>query len=183
MRRLLSILSLLIATSAAADKAPVPAIQNLSASAKDHKVSVRFTLDGVFRNGEMVEALQSGLPTSFTYVIEIFRDRPNWFDDDIERKRIEVICTFNSVTREYLLNYRRDRKLVRSETFTDLASLERSMTQIEEIDLFEIGRRKPYKLKVRVKADLMRGWLMYVIPWEVSTRWREARVKVVEGTP
>ena len=23
----------------------------------------------------------------------------------------------------------------------------------------------------------MRGWLLYVIPWEVSTRWREARVK------
>ena len=57
----------------------------------------------------MVEALQSGLPTSFTYVVEIFRDRPNWFDDGIARARIEVICTFNSVTREYLLNYRRDR--------------------------------------------------------------------------
>lgn len=183
MRRLLTILSLLIAVSAAGQKPPAPAIQNLSATAKDQKVSVGFTLQGVFRNGEMVEALQSGLPTSFTYVIEIFRDRPNWFDDDIARKRVEVICTFNSVTREYLLNYRRDRKLVRSETFTDLASLEASMTRIEEADLFDIGRRKPYKLKVRVKADLMRGWLMYVIPWEVSTRWREARVQVAEVAP
>ena len=53
----------------------------------------------------------------------------------------------------------------------------RDMTTIEEADLFEIGNRKPYKLKVRVKADLMRGWLMYVIPWEVSTRWREAWVR------
>ena len=51
------------------------------------------------------------------------------------------------------------------------------MTTVEEPDLFDIGRRKPYKLKVRAKADLMRGWLMYVIPWEVSTRWRETRVK------
>lgn len=181
--RLLFFLSLWIATAAAAQKPPAPVIQNLSATASAEKVSVRFILDGVFRNDEMIEALQSGLPTSFTYVIEIFRDRPNWFDDDIARKRIEVICTFNSVTREYLLNYRRDRKLVRSETFTDLASLERSMTQIEEVDLFDIGRRKPYKLKVRVKADLMRGWLMYVIPWEVSTRWRETRVKVAEAAP
>ena len=38
-------------------------------------------------------------------------------------------------------------------------------------------------VKVRVKADLMRGWLMYVIPWEVSTRWREARVQTVEAAP
>jgi hypothetical protein len=158
-----------------------PKIENLAATAENGKVSVRFSLAGAFANGEMIEALQSGLPTSFTYVVEIFRDRPNWFDDGIARARIEVICTFNSVTREYLLNYRRDDRLVRSETFSDLPALERGMTTVEELDLFDIGRRKPYKLKVRAKADLMRGWLMYVIPWEVSTRWRETRVQVKQS--
>jgi hypothetical protein len=156
---------------------PNPTIENLGGTAAAGKVSVRFTLAGAFANAEMIEALKSGLPTSFTYSIEIFRDRPNWFDDSIARTSVEVICTYNSLTREYLLNYRRDRRLVRSETFTDLAALERRMAGIEEKDLFDIGERKPYKMKVRVKADLMRGWLMYVIPWEVSTRWREARVR------
>lgn len=155
----------------------------MAATSANGKVSVRFTLDGVFRNGELVEALQSGLPTSFTYVIEIFRDRPNWFDKGVATSRVEVICTFNSLTREYLLNYRRDKHLVRSETFTDLGTLVQRMTSIDEPDLFDIGTRKPYKLKVRVKADLMRGWLAYVIPWEVSTRWRETRVKTAEGGP
>lgn len=179
MRALL--LPLLLLTAIAAHAAPPEAtIENLSAVAKNGKVSIRFSLAGIFANGEMVEALQSGLPTSFTYTVEIFRDRPNWFDDGISRSRIEVICTFNSVTREYLLNYRRDRHLVRSQTFSELAELERRMTTIEEEDFFEIGTRKPYKLKVRVKADLMRGWLMYVIPWEVETPWRETRVRVAE---
>jgi hypothetical protein len=113
--------------------------------------------------------------------VEIFRDRPNWFDDGIESVRVEAICTFNSLTREYLLNYRRNRHLVRSETFSDLAALEHAMTTIDERELFDIGGRKPYKLKVRAKADLARGWVMYVIPWEVSTRWRETRVKAVEA--
>lgn len=170
-----------MATSAFA--APKPEIRNLAATATAAKVGVRFSLEDAFKNGEMVEALQSGLPTSFTYVIEIFRDRPNWFDEGVGRARIEVICSFNSVTREYLLNYRRDRRLVRSETYTDLAALVRRMTVVEEPDLFDIGGRKPYKLKVRVKADLMRGWLMYVIPWEVSTPWREKRVKIAEPPP
>jgi hypothetical protein len=156
---------------------PNPSIENLAATAAAGKVSVRLTLAGAFNNPEMIEAVKSGLPTSFTYTIEIFRDRPNWFDDSIARANVEVICTYNSLTREYLLNYRRDRRLVRSETFTELAALERQMSTIEERDLFEIGTRKPYKLKVRVKADLMRGWLMYVIPWEVSTHWREVRVR------
>jgi hypothetical protein len=168
---------LLFAATLVAAEPPKPEIQNLAASAAAGKVSVRFTLDGAFKNGEMIEALESGLPTSFTFVIEIFRDRPNWFDDSISLARVEVITTYNSLTREYLLNYRRDRHLVRSETFTDLALLERAMTNIEELDLFDIGKRKSYKLKVRVKADLMRSWLMYVIPWEVSTGWRETRVR------
>ncbi len=157
--------------------APDARIENLSATAAGGKVSVRFQLAGAFEHEEMTEALQSGLPTTITYFVEIFRDRPNWFDDGIAAARIEVVCTFNSVTREYLLNYRRDRRLVRSETFTDLAALERRMTTIEEPDFFEIGRRRPYKLNVRVKASLMRGWLMYVIPWELETRWRETRVR------
>ena len=170
------------ALGAAAADAPRPEIGNLAATAASGRVSVRFNLEGAFRNGELVEGLQSGVPTSFTYVVEIFRDRPNWFDDGIARARIEVICTFNSLTREYLLNYRRDRKLVRSETFTDLTELARRMTAIDEPDLFDIGGRKPYKLKVRARADLMRGWVMYVIPWQVSTRWRETRVRA-EASP
>ena len=88
-------------------------------------VSVRFLLADAFQNNNTVQALQSGLPTSFTYVIEIYRARSKWFDEGIDRSRIEVIASFNSVTREYLLNYRRDRKLVRSETLSDLETLQK----------------------------------------------------------
>lgn len=168
-------------TAGAALAAPDrPRIENLTAIAADGKVSVRFALTGAFADGELVGALQSGLPTSFTYSLEIFRDRPNWFDDSIAKAAIEVICTFNSVTREYLLNYRRDGRLVRSQTFTELDELEQAMTHVDEAGFFEIGNRKPYKLRVRVKADVMRGWVMYVIPWELSTKWRETRVRTAE---
>jgi hypothetical protein len=178
VRAFLSAVLFLAAASVLADAKP--SIENLSATFSGHKVSVRFKLANVFANRETNEALQSGLPTGFTYFIEIFRDRPNWLDDGISTVRVEVISTFNSVTREYLLNYRRDRHLVRSDTFTDLAGLEKAMTAIEELELFDIGGRKPYKLKVRVKADVERGWLMYLIPWDVSTRWSETRVKPAE---
>ena len=57
------------------------------------------------------------------------------------------------------------------------------MTTIDEPDLFDIGNRRPYKLKVRAKADLMRDWLLYFIPREMSTHWRSARVAVAEAKP
>ena len=170
-----SLLPLLLSVAVFASAAD-PKIEGLSAAAIQGEVSVRFSLAKVFNNGEIAQALQSGLPTSFSYEVEIYRDRPYWLDDGFGHIRIDAICTFNSVTREYLLNYRRDGKLVRSETFTDVRMLERAMTFINEPALFDIGRRKPYKMKVRVRADVMRGWVLYVVPWEVSTRWRETRV-------
>ena len=180
MRSTLLCAFLALAATALIASPPKPSIKGLSATASHGKVTVKFSLEGAFRDGEMVEALRSGVPTTFTYYIEFFRDRPNWFDEDAGHARIEVICTYNSLTREYLLNYRRDRHLVRSETFTDLATLQHHMTTLDEVDLFDLGTRRPYKMKVRAKADLMRGWLMYVIPWEVSTRWAETRVKAIE---
>ncbi|HSP33259.1 MAG TPA: DUF4390 domain-containing protein [Thermoanaerobaculia bacterium] len=178
MRRIsLSVLAFLFAAIASGAD---PRIHDLSAVAHGDKVSVHFHLTGVFDDGDMVAALQSGAPTSFTYEVEIFRDRPWWFDETIGRSRIEVIATLNSVTREYLLNYRRDRKLVRSETFPDVARLEQRMTEIDEPDLFDIGGRRPYKTKVRVRADLWRSWRFYVVPWEVTTHWRDARVQCPE---
>jgi hypothetical protein len=178
--RLFAFAVLLLGFQAVAVAAPDPHVEDLAATTNGSVVTVRFTLADAFRNDETVQALQSGLPTSFTYVVEIFRDRPNWFDEGLGRSRIEVIATFNSVTREYLLNYRRDRRLVRSETFSDLGVLEKRMTTIDEPDLFDIGNRRPHKIKVRVKADLRRGWLFYLIPWEVSTRWREVRLRSAE---
>jgi hypothetical protein len=153
-----------------------PSIDNLSAVAANGKVSAHFTLQSAFDRPEIVQGLQSGVPTSFSYTIEIYRARPNWFDEGIDRSRVEVIATFNSVTREYLMNYRRDRKLVRSETFTDLDALEKRMTTIDEPELFDVGNRRAYKLRVRARADLMRGWALYFIPWTFSTRWRDVRV-------
>jgi hypothetical protein len=170
------IISLALALFASAATAADPEIRNLSATAKGGSVSVRFALASAFDDHDLLDSIQSGLPTSFSYIVEIFRDRPRWFDQGLERSRIEVTATFNSITREYLLNYRRDRKLVRSETFRDLESLQRRMTSIEEPNLFEIGQRRPYKLKVRVKADFGRRFLFYIVPSSNSTRWREARV-------
>lgn len=167
----LSILTLLLATYAVAD----PRIENLSAVSLGGQVTVRFNLAAAF-DKRRVDQIDSGAQTLITYIVEIYRDRPNWFDEGISRSRIEVSAQFNSVTREYLLTYRRDRKLVKSQTFTDLPALEKAMTTIDEPNLFDIGRRRPYKVKVRVKADLMRGWLLYFIPWEISTHWKEIRV-------
>jgi hypothetical protein len=174
--RRIAFLALFLLASVSAQGAE-PAISKLTASAADGKISVAFAMTGAFDVDQLNKALESGLPTGFTYHVELFRYRPNWFDSTVAKARIEVICTYDSRTREYLLNYRRDGRLVRSESFNDPAELRRRMSTIEEPELFESGPLKPYKLRVRVRADLMREFLLNMIPWDVSTDWKETRVK------
>ncbi|HVT43109.1 MAG TPA: DUF4390 domain-containing protein [Thermoanaerobaculia bacterium] len=172
-------LVILLALGPGVLQAQEPRVTALTATLNGTQVSVHFSLENAFDNEELEKALRSGLPTGFTYHIEMVRRRPRWFDTLAAGSTIEVVCTFNSLTHEYLLNYRRDRRLVRSETFTDLERLKERMTTIEEEDLLPIGSFRPSKLVVRAKADVTRGFLFYVIPWEISTAWKEARVSRV----
>jgi hypothetical protein len=171
-RRFLFLLAL-VATPLVADE---PKISALSAVESGQKISVAFQLSGAFDLAELNKALESGLPTGFTYHIELYRKKRNWFDSTRAVTRLEVVCTYDSRTREYLLNYRRDGRLVRSETFSDIEKLRRRMVTISEPDLFASGGVPIGKLRVRVRADLMRGYLLYVIPWDVSTGWSSTRV-------
>lgn len=152
-------------------------IEQLRAGWNAGKVSVTFQLNSPFDDEQIRQALQGGLPTGFTYHVELIRKRPNWFDDTLDSERIEVIATLNSVTREYLLNYRKGRRLVRSETVSDFVALQQRMTTIDEEALLDGGKVAPSKLRVRVRADLMRGYLFHLIPWDVTTSWKQVRVK------
>ena len=180
MTRRILFLALFLPISVALHAAE-PKISKLTAAERDGKVSVGFELTGAFDVDQLNKALESGLPTGFTYHIELFRHRPNWFDYTVAKARFEVICTYDSRTREYLLNYRRDGRLVRSESFNDPADLRKRMSTIDEAGLFETGSLKPYKLRVRVRADLMREFLLNMIPWDVSTAWGETRVRTARS--
>jgi hypothetical protein len=180
MRQSLSflLLSFLLAAPLAAESK----ITGIEARAAAGTVSVRFSLHNGFDDPELIRSLQNGLPTGFSYRVEIFRKRPNWFDDTLASSTIEVICTYNSVTREYLVNYRRDRKLVRSETFRDFALVRERMTNIDEPELFRIGSRRPYKHRIRVRAEFGKTLMLFVVPRTVTTDWKEARIKTSESS-
>lgn len=172
MRALLFCVLLLPSVARAAD----PAIAQLQAVEKKGKVSVAFHLTEALEEPEIKKAILSGVPTGFTYDVALIRKRPNWFDKSLGRARIEVICTYNSVTHEYLVNYRRNRKLVSSEMFGDFARAKEKMTRIAEPDLFTTSKAAN-KLRVLARAQLIRSYMFYIIPRDVETEWSETRVK------
>lgn len=164
-----------VATSAlSADDAT---IAHLAAVTRGEAVSVALTLENSFDDPWRLEAIQNGLPLVFVYQIDLIRKHENWFDSLVRSTEIEVVATYNSLTREYLLNYRRDRKLVSSENIRNLDELQRRMTTVSEQSLFPLEGRRPGKLRVRARAILGRRYLFHVIPRPITTRWEAVRVQ------
>jgi hypothetical protein len=167
---------LFLFVSASTARAAEPAITNLAGISRNGRISISFALRNGFDSPEIIRNIRSGAQTGFTYRVELYRNRPNWFDQRVGRARIDVVCTFDSTTREYVVSYRRNRKLVRSQSFSDFEMVKEKMSSIVEQDLFHRDY-KPYKLSVRVRAELIRDYLFYVVPWDVTTDWKEARVR------
>jgi hypothetical protein len=154
-----------------------PAIGDLTATVRDDAVTVSFRLEHAFDREEIIQALRSGLPTVFVFEIDLIRRRRNWFDSMVASSRIEVVATYNSLTREYLLNYRRNRKLVSSETVRDFDQLRERMTQIREERLFPLEGRNPGRMRIRTRAILDREYLFYIVPRPVATEWEVTRLR------
>jgi Domain of unknown function (DUF4390) len=167
---------------AASAGAAEPRIRDLSIALEGGQVLVSFRLDGGFSD-DLVRRIESGLPTGFTYELDLARDRKRWWDDSIANTRLEVVAMFNAITREYLVNTKIQGKLIDSRTLRDLGDLERAMTRFTALPVFSIepgGSRSRYLLRARV--ELGTGHVLGFIPFLRTTDWVESN-KVRVRTP
>lgn len=164
--------ALLLAGALAAPAAAAePRIRDFSIVLDGSQVLASFELaDGLDR--ELLTRIESGLPTSLVYELELLRDRKRWWDDGVDGKRLEVIAMFNAVTREYLVNTKLDGRLIDSRTLRDPGDLERAMTRFTALPVFVVEPSTDRR-RILVRARVVLGtnhWLGF-IPTLRATDW------------
>jgi hypothetical protein len=166
---------LLLALLVAAASGPAePAIRELSIATGGGQVLVSFRLEGGFTT-EVVERIESGLPTSLVYELELLRDRKRWWDRGVETSRIETVAMYNAVTREYLVNTKHDGKLIESRTVREIDELERAMTAFEAFPAFSVEGEPPRdRYLVRVRVGLGSGTFLWFIPYQRDSSWADS---------
>ncbi len=152
-------------------------LRDLQPTVADGQVQVSFQLAGAFDQGVM-DRIQSGLPTAFVYEIELLRDRKRWWNDQIADASLEVVAMYNAVSQEYLVNFKRDGKLVESRLARSRPELESAMTHFERVPLFALadlrgGPGSRFILKARAELG-SKTWLSF-IPVNVNTDWAMSR--------
>ena len=133
---------------------------------------VSFRLDRAL-DARTWEKIESGLPTGFTYDIEIQRLRRRWFDKRVGVTRLQVVAMYNALTRDYLVNFKRDGELYASQVVTSAADLERALTVFDRLPSPEIEEGETGRFVLRVRAELRSRTRLGLIPDRVHTAWAE----------
>lgn len=152
-------------------------LRDLQPAVVDGRVEVSFQLADAFTDGVM-ERIQSGLATSFVYRVALLRDRRRWWNDELAESTLEVVAMYNAVSQEYLVNFKRDGKLVESRLARSRAELESAMTRFERVPMFATadlrgGPGSRFLLKARAELGT-KTWLSF-IPIHVETDWTASR--------
>ncbi len=164
-----------MALLAAAPLAAEPRIGDVATTIDGRRVMVSFRLldgfDDVLR-----ERIQSGLPTGIVYEMQLLRDRKRWWDRTVAESNLQVVAMFNAVTREYLVNFKLDGKLIESRQLRDLGELEQALTRVSAVPAFELGEVGPdWRMLVAVRAELGSSVILSIIPTHLRTEWVESR--------
>jgi hypothetical protein len=148
-------------------------VADLRLSARAQQLAVSCVLRDAF-DEEFRRRLDSGLPTSLVYEIELTRERRLWVDKTVGRSRLQMIVMFNALTREYLLNLKLDGELIESRVVRDQEELRKAMTTLVALPVFDLRDRSANEsLRLRVRAELGTTTTFLFIPRTVHTDWVE----------
>jgi hypothetical protein len=158
-----------------------PRIENLHVNRQNGRILVSFELLDAL-DQEMIDRVESGLPTELMFTLRLEHPRVWWFDRVFQRATLQVVAMYNAVTREYLVNYKLDGRLIESRVVNDLDGLKRAMTLIHSLPAFEIEEElPPARMQLTVRAQLGSKLFLYLFPNRIDTSW--ARSWLTEPPP
>lgn len=149
-------------------------IVDLSVDREGERLQLSFQLVDGFDDA-LRQRIESGLPTGFVYQIKLERVRKWWLNGTIEKAQLEVFAMYNAITREYLVNFKHDGKLIDSRTVKSLEEAERAMSIIHALPAFDVADLPDARLVLRVRADLGSKNFLGLFPTTISTDWAEVR--------
>lgn len=134
--------------------------------ARDGQVLVSFELS----NGltpDVRDAIQSGLPTTFSYVVELRRATAIWLDRLIASVTISVSVRFDNLTRRYQMSRSVDGRVEEARPTEDQDAVRLWMTRFDRVPVSvtsTLEANGEYNVRVRAQARPRNTWSLW--PWD-----------------
>lgn len=153
----------------------------LTVARQQDKLAVSTQLDEDFFS-TVEDAIKSGIPTTFSFEIEIWSQHRLWSDKSIVSKAVDRIIRFNSLANEYQVVQRSD-SLLWQRTTKSLQEVKDWTTTVEGIPLIELSELDPqqtYYIRTRATVTTEKSrsalkYMLFMIPWTgKKTSWEQS---------
>jgi hypothetical protein len=125
---------------------------------------------------EMDAAILAGVPTTFTLIIDLYREHSSWLDEKINRKIVKQTVQYDRVKKNFYVSSAEGA----TATFQDFEGAKRAMAELSGIivaPLKNIKRNEAFYImfkaelgKVRLPLH-MENVLFFVSLWDFETDW------------
>jgi hypothetical protein len=162
-----------------ADLAAPDAIRVVSL-VKDQHVLVSFSMESGFTD-DLRAAIQSGLPTTISYDVELRREVAAWFDKTLESSTVNASVQYDNLTRRYRLSRTVDGRGEEPTVTEDEDAVRRWLTSFDRLPLFTTDRLETnVEYYVRVRAQ-SRPWIaLFFWPWDRGSASGIAKFTVIQ---
>ena len=143
---------------------------------RDH-LMVYLNVEGAFRE-EIKNAISSGVPVSFSFLIELYENRNLWPDKKLAAKKITHTVHYNNLKKEYSIKRSWDTgEPAVTKSFENAKALMTEIDGLKVVPLSNLEKDKRYQL--RAKAELSKRTLpfylhyvlFFVSLWDFETDW------------
>ncbi len=127
---------------------------------------------------KMEEAILAGIPTTFTFLLELYRERNLWFDQKLVSGETKHTIKYDSVKKIFYVTFNGNGRGPLE--FKDFNSAKRAMEEVNSAALVSLGKLvkgQRYYVKAKAKLDKVRlplhmeYVLFFVSLWDFETRW------------
>ena len=153
------------------------ALTNITVSNTRDDLLLYLNLEGAFRE-EMKKAILSGVPSTFSYFVNLNRTRNFWFDTSIADIEVTHTIKYDNLKKEFTVerSWKEDNPDV-TKSFTEA---KKWMTEINSLKIIPLNRlEKDDQYQLRVKAEVSKKTLplylhyilFFVSLWDFETDW------------
>ena len=127
---------------------------------------------------KIIKAIQSGVPATFTYYINLYHVRGLWFDKKIAEIHLTHTLKYDSLKKEYVLtrSWEGDHPIV----VKTLDAAQKLMTEVDSLEVVPLNHlKKGQQYQIQAKAELnkmvlpfyLHYVLFFISFWDIETDW------------
>ncbi|MBI5888609.1 MAG: DUF4390 domain-containing protein [Deltaproteobacteria bacterium] len=138
-------------------------------------IRVSFTVMNAFTK-EIEEAIRSGVPTSFTFFMELARVKSHWFNEGVGKWQFRHTVKYDTLKEEYEIT-RDEADVVRTKEFGEMKKIMSTGSAVTLDYAAPAAAGQDYELKIKaelrtVKLPFLLNYMFFFVRyWDFETDW------------